>query len=77
MSDSLEIVYYGKGFSKGKNGGQKALTGITIGRGSPVPAILSALSMLTSSNPEFWKEMDSAFLHFALSQEVEKFKRNI
>ena len=77
MSDSLEIVYYGRGFTKGKNGGQKTMTGITIGRGEPVRAMLSAMAMLKVSEPGFWKEMDDAFMKLAFKHEVDNFAKKL
>jgi len=75
MSESLEIIYFGKGFSKGKNGGQKPMTGMTIGRGAPVPALMSALSMLRASSETFAEEIDEAYLKWTVHNEVENFKR--
>ena len=77
MSESLEIIMYGRGFSKGKNGGQKPMTGITVGRGAPIPALLSAMSMLRASSETFAAEMDAAYLKWAVHHEVENFKRKL
>lgn len=77
MSGSLEITWYGKGFTKGKNNGQKPMSGITIGRGPPVQALMSAISALKSSEPDFWKGMDDAFIKFAFRQEVDNFKEKL
>ena len=73
MSESLEIVYYGKGFSKGKNGGQKPLTGVTIGRGEPIRAWLSAASALKGMG----FRVDEAILNWTLTEEWENFKRKL
>jgi len=74
VSDSLEIIYYGKGFSKGKNGGQKMLSGITIGRGPPAKAMFSAWDALKAMGSV---DMDEAHLKWLFRKEWEKIKRNL
>ena len=73
MSESLEIIYYGQGFSKGHNGGQKPRTGVTIGRGEPIAAWLSAGKALKSLG----LKVDDAILRWTLTEEWENFKRKI
>ena len=74
MSESLEIIYYGQGFSKGDgNGKQKPRTGVTIGRGEPIAAWLSAGKALKSLG----LKIDDAILRWTLTEEWENFKRKI
>ena len=69
MSSSIEIVYYGKGFTKGKNGAQKAMTGITIGRGPPEKAMFSAWEALKAMG----HDIDEAHLKWVFQKEWENF----
>lgn len=77
MSSSLEIIYYPRGFSKGKKGKQKIMPSITIGKGEPVSAIMHAIRVLRIENPEFWVEMDDAFVKYALKAELADIARRI
>lgn len=73
MSESLEIKYYGQGFSKGKNGKQNPRTGITIGKGEPVKAWLSAMRTLI----ELGYDLEDAMVKYFFKEEWQKFKRSL
>lgn len=74
MSESLEITYYGQGFSKGKgNGKQTPRTGIVIGSGEPVKAWLSALRTLI----ELGYDLEDAMMRYFLKEEWDNFKRKL
>lgn len=69
MSESMECVYYGKGFSKGKNNKQKPLSGITVGRGEPIRAALSCLTALDHMG----FPVEEALLEWCMKRELHKF----
>ena len=71
MSESLEITYYGQGFSKGKNGKQKPLTGIVIGKGEPIKAWLSSIATLT----DLGYDMESIMIKYLIQFGWQDFKK--
>ena len=73
MSSSLEVLYYGKGFSKGKNGNQKPLSSITIAKGEPVKSWLHTMSALKAMG----YDVDSALLKHLFKSEWENLKEKI
>ena len=73
MSSSLEVLYYGKGFSKGKNGNQKPMSGISIARGKPVDSWLKTMGALRSMG----YDVDNALLKHLFKEEWVKFKERV
>lgn len=73
MSSSLEVTYYGKGFSKGKNGEQKTMSGVTIARGKPVESWLKTMTMLRSMG----YPVDDELLKYIMKEEWARLKEKI
>jgi len=73
MSEALEIVYFGQGYSKGKNGKQSPRTGVTIGSGDVVKSWISATHILM----EMGYDLEDAMLRYVFKKEWENFKSKL
>ena len=74
MSEQLLVKYYGRGFSKGKNGGQKAMSGVVIAKGEPTKSWLIAGDMLDSMGYHVFEE---PLLEHLTKREIKRFKEKL